>query len=64
MLITYTSIVHMIQAGFPSANIVHIAHLYYVIHQIGKNLTLETFKKELKKMNQNSFINTFTAYLR
>ena len=49
MLITYTSTVHMIQAGFPSANIVRIAHLYYVIHQIGKSLTLETFKKELKK---------------
>ena len=48
MLITYTSIVHVTQAGFLSGNTVYLAHLYYVIFQIGKNLTFETFKKESK----------------
>ena len=48
MLITYTSIVHVTQAGFLSANTVYLAHLYYVIFQIGKNLTFETFKKKVK----------------
>ena len=48
MLITYTSIVHVTQAGFLSGNTIYLAHLYYVIFQIGKNLTFETFKKESK----------------
>ena len=54
MLITYTSIVLMTQAGFLSANTVYLAHLKI---SIGKYLTFQTFKKESKKMDQISLIN-------
>ena len=34
MLITYTSMVHVTQAGFPSASIVNLAHLYCLIFKV------------------------------
>ena len=50
-MITYTSVVHMTQAGFLSAKTVYLTHLYYVIYYIGKNKnsnpTFETSKNEI-----------------
>ena len=49
MLITYASIKHMTQAGFLSANTVYLAYLYCYILTTEKNLTFQSFKKEIRK---------------